>query len=431
MGLAYLALAHAETSYASYVSYCNFTTMSNGILNESACAKGIHSPHVYSSPPIINNGSLYINVTGSGNPAYQWAFNSTGSRKANIMSCEGDFYQEAIVSDAAFLFDWFSTTGGPTDAYRWFWTAADVFAFEADGTSSAAIPFERYHYKTVVDDNINSGYTTLWNFDRTLFFNSTPSGSFSSSDNTWDLVGFKQNDQGISRQFSFYCYNGTSDPGTQTIAPPVLSAINVPSAGCFNLDIEANEPCLSSDQTPTVDFTTDESAWCRLSTTDQGYTDMTLDCGTGEGTLSHTCTLSGTPLDKGQDSLYVACRDSQNNAHVAPLSLTNTLRFNITGINESAGRTAIMEAVANSLSSYTEQTDQQAYVRTLTNNQTLGNYDKVISSSSTRWLLEYVTGSDARTNAPNLTASVFVWESSNLLSIEIIEQVGGFINNTK
>ena len=159
---------------------------------------------------------------------------------------------------------------------------------------------------------------------------------------------------------------------------------------------------------------------------------MSTNCSSGEGGITHICTLSSAEqLNKGADYVYLACNDSNNRYHTSPISSTNTITFNISGVNETDGRTAIIEGVQNALASYTTYTDQQVYIRNVNDNQTLGNYDKVISSGNQRWILEYITGSDTYTNAPDLGTTVNVWENSTLFSGEIISQVGTLINSTK
>ena len=68
-----------------------------------------------------------------------------------------------------------------------------------------------------------------------------------------------------------------------------------------------------SDSTPTITFSTDENATCRLSLSDKSYADMAGDvtC-TGAGTTSHSCTAPDLGSD-GAKSVYIACADGNGN----------------------------------------------------------------------------------------------------------------------
>ncbi|MEW6201173.1 MAG: NHL repeat-containing protein, partial [bacterium] len=63
--------------------------------------------------------------------------------------------------------------------------------------------------------------------------------------------------------------------------------------------------------TPTITFDTNENGDCKWSLTDQTYAAMGGDC-TGDGTMSHTCAVSG--LSEGAVIVYTACRDMDGNA---------------------------------------------------------------------------------------------------------------------
>jgi hypothetical protein len=85
--------------------------------------------------------------------------------------------------------------------------------------------------------------------------------------------------------------------------PPVLSAI-LPTDGST-----------ISDSTPTITFSTNEDASCRISLSDESYPDMSDDitCD-GEGSGTHSCTSPDLGPD-GTKHLYLACIDEDGNYH--------------------------------------------------------------------------------------------------------------------
>ncbi|MBI2549647.1 hypothetical protein HYV83_00510 [Candidatus Woesearchaeota archaeon] len=99
--------------------------------------------------------------------------------------------------------------------------------------------------------------------------------------------------------------------------------------------------------------------------------------------------------------------------------------------NEAEGDTAIELGINSSLASATKYSEQQVYVRNLSNNQTLGTFDRVASFGSQRWLLNYVTSGESYVNAPNLTTAVYVLEITNKTSAQITDEVSRHINATK
>lgn len=100
---------------------------------------------------------------------------------------------------------------------------------------------------------------------------------------------------GVANEGSLFAY---VPPDT---SPPVLS----------NLTPVADSTITES--APTVTFTTDENATCRMSLTDESYADMSDDvvCD-GGGTTSHSCTSPDLGED-GAKTLYIACTDASGN----------------------------------------------------------------------------------------------------------------------
>jgi len=421
-----LNYAYADT-WANYAVYCNFSAMSDdpAPINSNVCQKGSNSPVKCGTKANISNGQLIMTAPCVGTFDYAFAFNMTGSLYSPVITCEARMkILNSPQNDANFIHRWDNGAVWSNIYTKADWALyQDALVYTGAGLTLGTV----YDYKYTINDDTNAAYLAIYSGGVNLGNASdvvTP---------PFPLMGLKNNDQGTTYMNWFFCYNGTQDPSIIETSPPVLSSINVTSGEkCYNLDNESNEPCPLSDPTPTLAFITNEEAWCRLSNTDESYTDMSTQCSSGEGDLMHICTLSSAEqLSKGTDYVYLACNDSSNNYHTSPISSVNTITFDITSVNESDGRAAIEAGVENALASYTAYTDQQVYIRNINDNQTLGNYDKVISSGNQRWLFEYKTGSDTYTNAPDLGTTVIIWENESLFSGEIINQVGILINNTK
>ena len=81
-------------------------------------------------------------------------------------------------------------------------------------------------------------------------------------------------------------------------------------------------------QTQVVTFSTDETATCRLSLSDESYDNMSdnVVC-TGSGTTTHSCTLPDLGAD-GIKSVFIACIDSLGNKDTAASNTTLTYTLN-------------------------------------------------------------------------------------------------------
>lgn len=106
-----------------------------------------------------------------------------------------------------------------------------------------------------------------------------------------------------------------TDTFTTDTTPPIIFKLNCTSCNIPNGDDES--PYETEDTTPTFKFDTDENAWCAIDRDDKNYTAMgaSKNCTSGEGTMSHICTL--TTQDKftnaGTNYLYISCKDSSGN----------------------------------------------------------------------------------------------------------------------
>ncbi|MFH1592726.1 MAG: hypothetical protein ABIB47_05155 [Candidatus Woesearchaeota archaeon] len=127
--------------------------------------------------------------------------------------------------------------------------------------------------------------------------------------------------------------------------------------------------------------------------------------------------------------------------------LTNNLRYVFTNTSasvlydylsishiatEGEGREAIEEGFLNTLiSGYGNYTDQQVYIRNITNGQQLGLFDKVAVKENQTWAVNYVTSGESFENMVNITPVFYTLEMENLYYHEILEMVEDFIEGTE
>ncbi len=94
---------------------------------------------------------------------------------------------------------------------------------------------------------------------------------------------------------------------TTDLDPPTLSITS--------LDQDSTVPYETGDNTPTIMFSSNEEAYCKVSLTDQGYSNMQTSCNLGEGTNVHTCVSPDLGNQAGQKKIYLACKDQNGNEH--------------------------------------------------------------------------------------------------------------------
>lgn len=137
----------------------------------------------------------------------------------------------------------------------------------------------------------------------------------------------------------FTFQNITTDTPSETAPPNIVqNTYNMTSdGGCTNWQTNTSSPCPTTDTTPTIKFTTDEDANCRIGKTDSNYTALgtTRNC-TTTGSTSHVCTLiSGDALSGGAQNIYVGCADLIGNENITStsgalaLSVAYTMRGNV------------------------------------------------------------------------------------------------------
>ncbi|MFH1592201.1 MAG: hypothetical protein ABIB47_02440 [Candidatus Woesearchaeota archaeon] len=133
--------------------------------------------------------------------------------------------------------------------------------------------------------------------------------------------------------------------------------------------------------------------------------------------------------------------------HPGSNRLTNNLRYVFTNTSasvlydylsishiatENEGREAIEEGFLNSLiSGYGNYTDQQVYIRNITNGQQLGLFDKVAVKENQTWAVNYVTSGESFENIVNITPVFYTLEMQNLYYHEILEAVEDLIEGTE
>ena len=239
-------------------------------------------------------------------------------------------------------------------------------------------------------------------------------------------------------------FNGTTDPPIHItdITPPEITYFNLTNDNvCENWNTDKNNACITSAATPTVQFNTSESAWCRiagstsptalnLNYTDMGESRNCTGAGAGEGDVYHRCILiNPDTLVYDKSYIFISCRDSQGNQNKS--STSGALAVNVTGL-EAAARSSINLGIQNSLlNSYSIYTDQRVYARNSANTQQVSVFDKVVKKLSKIWAFNYIGISDVSANMLNITPVFYNFEFSNKTSVYIENQTAFLINSTK
>ncbi|MBI2658474.1 hypothetical protein HYX08_07315 [Candidatus Woesearchaeota archaeon] len=225
--------------------------------------------------------------------------------------------------------------------------------------------------------------------------------------------------------------------------PPNITYYNLTSStnGCENWYTNKSNPCSTSSVLPTVQFNTNENAWCAIGgainngSLNRNYTAIgsSRNCtgaSAGEGTTSHLCTLtSQDELVYDTSYLFISCKDASNNTQEN--STSGALSLSITGL-EAAGRSSIGIGVQNALlSGYTNYTDLQIYARNLSNGQARGTFDRAVKKNNKVWAFNRIGVSDSYVNMFNLTPVLYTLELANKTSSNITLEVEKLINATK
>lgn len=209
-----------------------------------------------------------------------------------------------------------------------------------------------------------------------------------------------------------------------------LPLLNLSNFNCTSSGTTMS-PYITSDTTPTFNFTSNITANCRISNKNLAYQSMnsSRDCTGGEGTLSHVCTLTAQDeLTTPAAYVYAACiatGNPGNNASVTLLMTITNLFENSTAAIEQGIRDSVIGTGA------TIYTNQQVYLRSLNNSQFVGTVEKLAAYGNQRWLFHYYNDTGNPLGLFNITPVVYTLEIYNRSLTDIDAVVSGFINSTK
>ena len=160
------------------------------------------------------------------------------------------------------------------------------------------------------------------------------------------------------------------------------------------------------------------------------YTAMNTTC-TGSGSKSHTCTLNvSDALVASVDAVYVGCEDANENvdrANATAMFLMDitSLAANNSGAMDIGIKTSVIWPGA------TIYTDQQVFLRNISNDQVLATVDKVAVSGNRRWILNNGIDGEQQLGLFNISPIVYVLDLINTSFEDLSRQVSTLINATK
>ncbi|MBU0757620.1 MAG: LamG domain-containing protein [Nanoarchaeota archaeon] len=219
-------------------------------------------------------------------------------------------------------------------------------------------------------------------------------------------------------------YNGADFPNFNLM--PNISNINCTSSGPEG---DTTYPYETFDTTPSFNFKTNVSAYCRIGDTDINFSEMgtARNC-TDTGATNHTCTLiSDDELQYSNSSVYLRCINYWNSS----LETGVTLNMSITLLEINATK-RIQVGIDNSVigSGAMVYTDQQVYLRGLLYDPLLTTVDKIAVFGNQRWLFNY-NENNISLNLFNITPVVYSLELLNTPLGQIDEEVTEYIDSTK
>lgn len=215
---------------------------------------------------------------------------------------------------------------------------------------------------------------------------------------------------------------------TSVAGVPSIYAINCTSCNSpYNVS-----PYTTADTTPTFRFLTEGGANCRIGDENQNYSAMTSGAGScdGDGLTAHNCTLTvQDELVSSTDYVYLSCQ-SAGGAELANAS--RALEMSITSLSGT-----VLDAFDRGIQSSViwpgavVYTNQQVYLRSLSNQQVLATVDKVAVYGNQRWILNNGLDGENTLGLFNITPVVYVLDVVNVSSTSITSQVSALINATK
>ena len=246
----------------------------------------------------------------------------------------------------------------------------------------------------------------------------------------------------LSKQDWTALYQSYFASSSSDVNPPIISEYNVTTdGGCLSWNSNKNNACPTSSLLPTIQFTTNENAWCAIGgsrnngSLNLNYTGLGngRNCSftsSGEGTNNHKCSLASLDEMVYEDSyLFISCKDSNGNQNLN--STSGPLRINSNSI-ESGAENAIRAAIQNSLiNSYTNFSNQLIAVRSLTNLQAQGIFDLAAKKGNKTWAFSRIGRGESNIKMFNLTPVLYTLEFANVSTSNIARTVEKFINATR
>lgn len=212
-----------------------------------------------------------------------------------------------------------------------------------------------------------------------------------------------------------------------------LSIISISNANCTSCDPpngDTTSPYTTSDTTPTFTLDTNINGNCRIGDENITYSAMgsSRDCASGQGTTSHTCTLTTQDeLIYTTDYVYVVCLNIAENNEASI-----ELEMNITYLGNTSSH-AIDTGIQSSeiWPGATIYEDQQVYLRDLGNNQVVATVDRIAAYGNQRWVLNHALENESKLGLFNITPAVYVLDIANMSSHNVHLAVSNLINSTK
>jgi len=272
-------------------------------------------------------GDVYTISYGNGNLAW---FDESNSYSLSTTSGGTGVYSRVLHIDPSDDSITWTDSFQPTFASKLNWTAIPTYIQESSTVASytyfvlnsigdAYVLDTKVGYEAIEELDKSNGYSRtthtmpfrgagidLEQDDETfLWSGSTSSNEFCvfDIDVSWTPTCYNNN----NTIYDLIVLNYTQPLPQTDFTPPVISNIvvdDIPRIGGF---------FISYDNAPKMYLTTDETASCRWSFTDEDYTGMDGYCVDGINTTNHICYLNN--VQEILDTVYIACSDEFNNFH--------------------------------------------------------------------------------------------------------------------